>query len=397
MHRLRQLSHTAVRQRTSLFARGSRLQSSHHGPHKEYFQDPARFPTAAEIAGTPIRQDVPILPATEPTTRPTRPQIGPSRIVRFLRGTSLSVVFLSFGVVIGTSVVTWDYIQPPFPPGSDEEQDLMDDISDVIASHPLTNDLTEKGWRLDDARVPRRAGEEDIAVGDQHYLYETLGPTHGVASAIFRHPTEHCTVFAFFPCFGVEGWPDVVHGGMLSTLLIEALEQHCVVYAEEGLGFTCDAFPFNFNFSRPVRPGELYAIIMTPPTYSMIRVTGDDKNQSMPAIQANVTGIVMRVEGAPQLLSEAEVKQRGLPTSSSNGGEMSTHIAFDGRSGELCTTMSATVVLLPVTPIAGDGSASGSADAEKQLRGILQRLKEKRGQVSITRHPGADSFTPKSG
>lgn len=373
------------------------MQSKYHGPHKEYFQDPAHFPTAAEIARTPIRQPTVALTAEQITAQPTRPTFGPSRIVRFLRGTSLSIVFLSLGVLIGTSVVTWDYIQPPFPPGSEEEQDLMDDISHVVGSHPLINDLTQRGWRLDGARVARRADEEDTAAGDQHFLYETLGPTHGVASAIFRHPTEHCTLFAFFPCFGVEGWPDVVHGGMLSTVLIEALEQHCVVFAEEGLGFSFDPFPLQFNFSKPVRPGELYGIVMAPPAYSIIRLFDESKQDSTFAIQADITGIIMRVEGAPQLLSEAEVRQRGLPTSSSSGGEVSTHIEFGGQTGELCTTMSATVVLVSPPQNDGDQPAQDNMNNEIHLRKVLQRLKEKRGQVSIRSPSITDTARPKSG
>lgn len=61
---------------------------------------------------------------------------------------------------------------------------------------------------------------------------------------------------------GVEGWPEVVHGGILSTLFKEAMER----LASEVFppGTSSEPSKMNISFQQKVQPGDLYQLSALP-------------------------------------------------------------------------------------------------------------------------------------
>lgn len=70
------------------------------------------------------------------------------------------------------------------------------------------------------------------------------------------------TVIVYFGN-GVEGWPDVVHGGILSTMLEEAMQK---VASEVFPQDTGDLSKTIIQFKRKVVPGEVYTLYALPAT-----------------------------------------------------------------------------------------------------------------------------------
>ncbi len=60
---------------------------------------------------------------------------------------------------------------------------------------------------------------------------------------------------------GVEGWPDVVHGGVLSTMLKEAMEKVASEVFPPGTG---DLIKMKIQFKAKVIPGEVYTLCAMP-------------------------------------------------------------------------------------------------------------------------------------
>jgi acyl-coenzyme A thioesterase PaaI-like protein len=60
---------------------------------------------------------------------------------------------------------------------------------------------------------------------------------------------------------GVEGWPDVVHGGILSTMLEEAMQRVASEVFPPGTG---NLNKLNIQFKRKVAPGEVYTLVAYP-------------------------------------------------------------------------------------------------------------------------------------
>ena len=70
---------------------------------------------------------------------------------------------------------------------------------------------------------------------------------------------------------GVEGWPDVVHGGILSTILKEAMEKLAGEIFPPGTG---DLSRLSIQFKEKVIPGEVYTLYALPATKAALS-TGD--------------------------------------------------------------------------------------------------------------------------
>lgn len=60
---------------------------------------------------------------------------------------------------------------------------------------------------------------------------------------------------------GIEGWPDVVHGGILSTMLKEAMEKVASEVFPPGTGDLCK---MTIQFKTKVVPGEVYTLCAMP-------------------------------------------------------------------------------------------------------------------------------------
>jgi hypothetical protein len=65
----------------------------------------------------------------------------------------------------------------------------------------------------------------------------------------------------FFPGTGVEGWPDVAHGGIICAVLQEAMEQTASLYHSPAFGQQKAALEdLEVNFHVPLQPGNVYAV-----------------------------------------------------------------------------------------------------------------------------------------
>lgn len=245
-----------------------RLQHDQHGPHKEYFQHPSQYPselkTGQSIAGNVsanFQQPttfVPIVPEAQ-TVPPVPPR--PSLIRRAIRVTLIVNLFLLLGVAVGTGVVTWDYLQPPFEPDSEDYNEIKEGIEEILESCSMSENLRENGW-FEEPIIQKRSPVDGTA--GRHFVEDTLNGVDGVMMKVFRHPTTHSTALVFFAGFGVEGWPDVVHGGTIMSMFAESYNQHMgPVMREEGLHDALRPATQNIRhhaFMKPMRPGEVYTI-----------------------------------------------------------------------------------------------------------------------------------------
>lgn len=172
-----------------------RAQHDGHGPHKEYFQRPGQTPLPDAVSYIPP-QPAPII----------RNSSGPGRAVRAARSLLWATLFSTLGVVVGTAFITWEYMQPPFEPGSPEDQEVLEEILDTLDTHPLVESLREEKWIEDNFYGARVVG----GGRGLHLVGERLTGPQGITAKAFRHPSLEFTMLVFFLGFGIEGWPDVV-------------------------------------------------------------------------------------------------------------------------------------------------------------------------------------------
>ena len=79
--------------------------------------------------------------------------------------------------------------------------------------------------------------------------------------AFFSNVAKGMSCLVFFPGTGVEGWPDVTHGGIICTLLQEAMVQTANLYHSPAFGLQkAELETLEVNFRVPVQPGNVYAV-----------------------------------------------------------------------------------------------------------------------------------------
>lgn len=275
-----------------------------HGPHKEYFQNPGQTP----------------LPDTTPYAQPIVQQqvvkAGPSLFARAFRSVFWAVLFTSIGVIAGTSIITWEYMQPPFEPGSPEEEELYEEIIETLQTHPLVEDLRKENWIEENFYITRSHGEMQNGL---NLVHERLTGTQGMTVKAFRHPTQEYSLLVFFLGFGIEGWPDTIHGGIITTLLLEAVGRHTRLYHKDYTQVQ-DKF-VNVDFKVPVRPGEIYAVLVPP---SMMISEPDRPEEA----KIRTMSLLMPMELAPRVKTEFDAQTNSenhtieIP---SHGGTNITH------------------------------------------------------------------------
>ncbi|EXJ62938.1 hypothetical protein A1O7_03382 [Cladophialophora yegresii CBS 114405] len=231
--------------------------------------------------------------APVPTIPPVPGASGRSLLVRFTRSVFWAILFSSLGVVAGTALITWEYLQPPFEPGSEMERDLLDEIMDAVELHPLVDSLRQANWIEDNYY----AGHADsIATGGMHLVAEKLQGTQGITMRTFKHPTQEFTMMVAFLGFGVEGWPDVIHGGVITTLIQEGIDRQ--IHNFYGKYGNQHAQAISVDFKRRMRPGEVYAVIVPPAQVEM--------NPPQPEVMhLQMMPMVVRIEAPPRITPEA--------------------------------------------------------------------------------------------
>lgn len=256
-----------------------------YGPHKEYFQTPGQAPVSDT---TPYDPKVPI-----------QTQIahhGPTRKARFARSLLWASLFSVLGAAGGAALITWEYLQPPFEPGSEEEQELQSEIDELLATHPILDEMRSDGWVEDNFYDQKRQSWDS----GSNMVHHTLTGTQGLTIKAFRHQTTFLTMLIFFPGFGVEGWPDVMHGGVTTSMFLEAIAQQFKnFYAADYQDL--DQSHVTVDFRNRARPGEIYAIMVPPPTAA--RTVTD------PPVQKLIFYAPMfHIDAAPKIEIETDAK-----------------------------------------------------------------------------------------
>ena len=285
-----------------------RFQHDQHGPHKEYFQTPGQMPvpdTAPYAHGQPYPQGQPYLPKTEPAKPVRSSRAGPSLFVRFARSVLWVIIFYPLGAAAGIGLITWEYLQPPFEPGSEMEQDLLDEIADAIELHPLVDSLRQANWIEDDYYADHNTRINELGTKGMHFVAEKLQGVQGITLRTFKHPTQEFTMLVAFLGFGVEGWPDVIHGGIITTLVQESLERQ--IHNFYGKYGKQHAQAISIDFKKRMRPGEVYAIIVPPAEVEM-------NPPQKEVMHLQMLPLVVRIDAPPRIRArsfDARAERRG--------------------------------------------------------------------------------------
>ncbi|KKY22593.1 putative thioesterase family protein [Phaeomoniella chlamydospora] len=211
------------------------VRRQHHQHHKTYFQTPTQAPVAA---------------ASEAAQSTGRARSWWSWL-------SSTVVATTTGAALGLggalALITWDYLQEVYEVGSDEDLDMLESIEEIFNDHIGVIQLRENPDYQEIQPYWHLSPDEQ-----KHSMIP--GPLNGTRGIVWKmfwnEKLKSITIFVFFGN-GSEGWPDVVHGGMLSTVLDEALGR-----------VAANTFPANMAtnsrldiaFVKPVRPGTIYQI-----------------------------------------------------------------------------------------------------------------------------------------
>ncbi|ERF68211.1 hypothetical protein EPUS_05292 [Endocarpon pusillum Z07020] len=173
--------------------------------------------------------------------------------------TGLALCSLLFGFGAGTGLITWAYLQGPFEAGSEEESEMLEEITEMMNEYPAMEVLlNDPGW--EEWPVPPRMVSGDAGKG-LHFVTGTLTGSKGIIQRIFFHRNLGMLTMIVYFGNGIEGWPDVVHGGILSTMLKEAMQRVASEVFPLGTG---DLHKLAIQFKKKVIPGEVYTLYALP-------------------------------------------------------------------------------------------------------------------------------------
>lgn len=98
----------------------------------------------------------------------------------------------------------------------------------------------------------------------RHLVHETLPRpgVRGLATRVFRRPGSKVSLVVVHVGPGCESWPQFAHGGVTTTLLVEAVENH-LLYFYPGRAVLTEQ-DVTVKFKAPVRTHGIYAITVSP-------------------------------------------------------------------------------------------------------------------------------------
>ncbi|EXJ80568.1 hypothetical protein A1O1_08714 [Capronia coronata CBS 617.96] len=286
----------------------------------------------------------PQFPPQPPPPSTAIPSPGPSLLRRATRSVMWATLFSVVGVAAGTALITWEYLQPPFEPGSPEDEELSAEIVDTLESHPLVEALRDEGWVEENYYTGKLHGPGK----GQHLVAQKLTGTRGVTMKLFKHPTLDFSMMVFFLGFGIEGWPDVIHGGVITTLLQEGIN-HQVESLYKHYGSQHSQF-ISVDFKRPMRPGDIYAVLVPPAQLEL---------QLMPEVfHLQMTAMLVHLESPPRI----------RPEPSESGIVDRTSIELVGRRPQELIHALATAQVRMIQDVSDDRMAEIEARFEEERR-----------------------------
>lgn len=250
----------------SLATTGARFEASRR-PDPSSTVAPSKVPLSPE-------EDQPLAP--EPGTATSAPPPPPPR--RRRRGLIYAVVFLCLGVSLGSAVRL--ALAPPTPPtpGSAADRELVAYFRQRGEELALVRQLTaDPAWESWDAYG---ADGEDIGAGETVIATTeeegqgrrgppdarlTSGALAGVRGLpfqrVFWHRASGEVVSVVYFGAGTAGWPGVVHGGALATVLDETLGRCAILQFPARTGVTAR---LELNYQRPTNTAAFYVLRARP-------------------------------------------------------------------------------------------------------------------------------------
>ncbi|KAI2469704.1 HotDog domain-containing protein [Annulohypoxylon bovei var. microspora] len=235
-------------------------QFRHFASSRRLCAEPPKTPdpisaTAAATSPLPPSQPAPA-PAPDSASPPHRPH---------RRRLFYSAAFLILGLGLGTALRFT--LAPPTPPlrGSDEDQYLAQEIRTRGSSLPLVQALSsDPSWTSWDAY----SGFSSSPTATRSKMVQsriTSGPLSGSRGLpfqrIFHHASSGEVVSVLYFGSGTGGWPGVVHGGALATLLDESLGRCAILRFPARTGVTAR---LELSYRRPTTTSGFYVIRARP-------------------------------------------------------------------------------------------------------------------------------------
>ncbi|PLN75817.1 thioesterase family protein [Aspergillus taichungensis] len=184
--------------------------------------------------------------APNPTTEPSK---WPRRLV-------YAAIFGSLGTFAGK----WmdEKVSAPPRPGSEEDRRRLEDIHHVYEHQlPIVKKLRNNPDYIEDNVYVNYSDDDKM----KRFTSGLLRGSRGVAfQKIFWNDKEKKAVNIVYLGTGIEGWPTVVHGGALGTIIDEHLGRAAVRHLPERTGVTAN---LEINYRAPVFSGHFYTFYAT--------------------------------------------------------------------------------------------------------------------------------------
>ncbi|KAL4740721.1 HotDog domain-containing protein [Aspergillus similis] len=156
------------------------------------------------------------------------------------------------GIGLGYGRHLCQYLDPPLMPGSPMDETLTKWYNDAVDKLPLMKELRENPDYIE-TKVYGNFSEEDKA------QRLTSGPLSGASRLAFQrvfwnHKDKTAHNFVYIG-HGMEGWPFVVHGGALATVLDEHLARVAIQHLPERTAVTAN---LDINYLRAATSNGIY-------------------------------------------------------------------------------------------------------------------------------------------
>ncbi|KAK8103748.1 uncharacterized protein PG998_010781 [Apiospora kogelbergensis] len=235
--------------------------SSPQWQQRSFATTPARFEVRNSEPNKPspiaVAAEGPKIPAVEEPIQQqeeAQQQQQPPAPRRRRRGLIYAVVFACFGATVG-SLFRLSISPPPLPaPGTPEDRYVMAGIHERAAKLPIVRELSaDPAWQSWHAYEDRTNSEEkrrgSVTAG-------ALSGSKALAyQRVFWNPATGELVNVVYFGGGTSGWPGVVHGGALATVLDETLGRCAILRFPSRTGVTAR---LELNYKKPTVTNAFY-------------------------------------------------------------------------------------------------------------------------------------------
>lgn len=232
-------------------------------------QPPVEANTSSQIPPRPpqpdaLPQDVAANPVSPPPQEPEadsfEKQQDQAKLRRRRRAVIFGAAFLLLGTTLG-SLFRVTLAPPELPePGSPEDAFILESIRKRATDLPLHQSLsTDPAWTSWGAYEGTR-GDPKVTLPRL-----TSGPMAGARGlayqrVFYNERTGECVNIVYFGG-GIAGWPGVVHGGAIATVLDETLGRCAIKRFPSRTGVTAN---LELNYRAPTRTESFYVIRTRP-------------------------------------------------------------------------------------------------------------------------------------